>query len=286
MGNDTDSNGSNTPEYSCCTGSLVGRDEETGTVLVVPMYCHRWTCPRCGKRKAAVWRRVAIAGDPERFITLTLREVPAWQAKRAAEKMKRAWAKLVQRIRRKWGECEYLLVFELTKKGTPHIHMLQRGCYIPQAWLSEQWCKLTGSYIVDIRRVRNKADVGNYITKYLGKSVGEVSSALHGLRIVQRSKRWIIDPSALEGDAPARRVSRVVEWTFVFAPPGDVLDILQDDLHCTVLRQDESIIELRPPPDIDDVVVRTVYYARGERAYVWRDATNDTRLAWRGLTHD
>jgi len=142
--------------------------------------------------------------------------------------MKKAFAKLVQKIRYKTGNFEYLLVFELTKKGTPHIHMLSRGGFIPQAWLSDQWKKLTGSFIVDIRRIRRKKDVSNYITKYLGKAIASVAEGLNGLRVVQKSKLWDLRSDEEKSQKPGTDLTGISTFAFCFTTPKKVYTYLTE----------------------------------------------------------
>jgi len=56
-------------------------------------------------------------------------------------------------------------------KGTfLHSHIIADGPYTPQKKLSEEWKRLTGDKVVDIREIkRNTRDVINYICKYLKK---------------------------------------------------------------------------------------------------------------------
>lgn len=79
--------------------------------------------------------------------------------------------RLVKRIRRQWpkAEVQYFLIWERTKKGWPHAHLLLRAPFIPQAWLSHHWAELTGAPIVDIRKLDSSDAVIAYVAKYLTK---------------------------------------------------------------------------------------------------------------------
>jgi len=89
----------------------------------------------------------------------------------ARSEMGLAWKHLVARIKRRWPAAEfaYAVVVEKTERGFPHLHVAFRGPYIPQAWLSETWAKLTGAKIVDIRKPRSVRDLAGYLAKYLAK---------------------------------------------------------------------------------------------------------------------
>jgi hypothetical protein len=80
-------------------------------------------------------------------------------------------SKLVQKIRRRGTDFEYLRVLEVTKKGWPHWHFVARAGFIPQKWLSETWDELTGAKIVDIRRIKETSEVYWYVVKYLAKQL-------------------------------------------------------------------------------------------------------------------
>lgn len=60
-------------------------------------------------------------------------------------------------------------MFEATKKGEPHLHLLLRAPFIPQKWLSEQMNELIEAPIVDIRKVGHARNAGRYVAKYVGK---------------------------------------------------------------------------------------------------------------------
>lgn len=114
---------------------------------------------------------VARSGSPNRFITLTVN--PNWfnsPADRAA-RLSKAWRLTVAAFRHRWPavESEYLAVFEATALGEPHLHIVWRGGYIPQAWLAGQLRKRMGAPIVDVRRVRGRDQVSRYVAKYISK---------------------------------------------------------------------------------------------------------------------
>lgn len=96
------------------------------------------------------------------------RASPASRARALAQ----AWPVIVRRACKKYGyrSIPYLCVFEATKKGEPHLHILCRVKWIDQAWLSRQMRDLTGAPIVDIRKVRSVKQAANYISKYIGKA--------------------------------------------------------------------------------------------------------------------
>jgi hypothetical protein len=63
----------------------------------------------------------------------------------------------------------FLAVFEQTKLGWPHLHIVCRVPWIDQRWLSAQMDKAIGAPIVDIRRIANLQELAGYVAKYIGK---------------------------------------------------------------------------------------------------------------------
>jgi len=236
---------------SCVTGSLVGRNEDGSKIKIIPMFCHKWTCPRCRVRKASHWKKVAVAGHPERFLTLTLRENENLSPKFQAQVLKKAFAKLVKEIRIKWGIFEYFMVFELTKKGTPHVHILQRGDYIEKKWLSDMWKKLTGAFVVDIKWIKDPKDVARYISKYMGKALGQASEALSGLRIIHRSKGYVIDDPIKKQISNQGLRDDVFTWYWVSMKPQEVTEWCHTFYETELVSdQFQETLVLRAPPDL------------------------------------
>jgi len=85
----------------------------------------------------------------------------------------RAWSILWRRLRRKHGKraVGYCKIVELTKAGTPHLHIVAQVPFIAQTSLAAQWKQLTGSFIVDIRRVDDRRGIAGYLTAYLTKAL-------------------------------------------------------------------------------------------------------------------
>jgi len=101
----------------------------------------------------------------------------------------RAWSILWRRLRRRWGAraIGYAKVVELTKAGTPHLHILVECPFISQRELSAAWERLTGSYIVDIRRVRSSKGISGYLSSYLTKAL----QVPEGMRKWSAARGWV-----------------------------------------------------------------------------------------------
>jgi hypothetical protein len=153
----------------CTEQSLVKTGEGWG--VAIPLYCRSWACETCRPRRQQQLMALARSGNPQRFITLTVSRAIAGTAGERAKKLADAWRKVAKRVARTFPgpKMQYLAVFEATKLGSPHLHILQRGPFIPQRWLSAQMAELLKSRIVDIRRVNSASQAARYVAKYIGK---------------------------------------------------------------------------------------------------------------------
>lgn len=163
--------------------------QQGSIVSCMKLSCRSWSCDECCKLRRIQLVREAREGQPQRFITLTVN--PNWfsSPEERAEKLVWAWRLIRKRFLklRKGAALEFLAVFELTKLGEPHLHIMQRGSFIPQKWLSAQMKELMGAPIVDIRTVRGKKEVARYVTKYISKRNIKIGN----LKRYWRSKRYL-----------------------------------------------------------------------------------------------
>ena len=89
----------------------------------------------------------------------------------------RSFRALKERIRRRWP-FEYLAVVETTESGLKHLHIVYRGEYIPQPWLSFAWFAIHGASIVDVRVcAKGKRKLAFYLAKYFAKQGGKFWSS-------------------------------------------------------------------------------------------------------------
>ncbi len=150
----------------CATNTL-----EDGTYVAVPIRCRSWDCPSCAKaNKRRLLRRLRHA-SPTLFATLTTSPLTAQTPQEAFARANDAVPKLFKRWQRMHpgDRFEYFLVWERTKAGWPHAHILLVAGRVAKRWLSQQWRELTGSYIVDLQPISSPEHAANYLTKYLTK---------------------------------------------------------------------------------------------------------------------
>lgn len=136
-------------------------------IMLLP--CKRWGCSHCGVVRAADLSRRIVQAQPTKFITLTVSNSSFANPRDAYDQTRRRLPKWSAKVRKEVGSFEYCRVLEVTNAGWPHYHLLARCGYIPQATLSLFWAGLTGSPIVDIRKVQQGQNSVNYVCKYLRK---------------------------------------------------------------------------------------------------------------------
>lgn len=119
------------------------------------------------KRSRRMYHRV-ISGLKKqgavRLITLTSKAVSD------NERFQRDFRCLRMRLLRRRLLVDYIRCPEFTKGGLRHEHILFRGSYIDQWYLSGEWQRIHGARIVDIRRVRGDRHLAGYMASYMAKA--------------------------------------------------------------------------------------------------------------------
>ncbi|MBA7703661.1 hypothetical protein ES703_112453 [subsurface metagenome] len=104
-------------------------------------------------------------GGQLRLLTLTT----ASQADN--ELFQRHFRMLHMRLLRRGLLFDYIRCRELTKSGLRHEHILFRGSYIDQAYLSHLWQGIHGAPVVWIQNIRGKGRLASYLAKYATKGI-------------------------------------------------------------------------------------------------------------------
>lgn len=187
----------------CREHSLVKHEGKTLTAR--PLLCKCWHCEYCRPIRYSWLKRDARAGNPNLFVTLTSRVRPGITPDEAARRLVCAWRLVRAAAKRHYpGEkWEFLAVFEQTKQGWPHLHILTRGRWLDQAWLSEKMRRLDDSPVVDVRRIRSQGQVAAYVAKYVSKA----TAAFRGC------KRYFASRGFLSQEARSRRHNRQAQAT-------------------------------------------------------------------------
>jgi len=153
----------------CCEWSLV--KDEGNRVLLRPLTCRRWSCDYCFPIRQREVSAQAERGAPNTFITLTVNPREGQEPSERARELAHAWRRCVRAAKRKYRykTIPFFAVFEATKAGEPHLHILCRVPWLHQKWLSRFMEKEIGAPVVDIRRIRGKRAAAKYVAKYVGK---------------------------------------------------------------------------------------------------------------------
>jgi hypothetical protein len=114
--------------------------------------------------------------------------------------MAQQFTKLWRKMRATWpkSDLQYFRVWEAHESGRPHLHVAQRGRFIPWKWLTKEWLKLSGSPGVDIRFIDDPSRAAGYVAKYLGKD-------LHRFGTLKRyvySQGWWLEPRWIPSSDP------------------------------------------------------------------------------------
>lgn len=175
-------------------------------IKINPLSCNRWSCPECCEKRRSRLKHEAYRGRPNAFITITVNPAIGNTPDQRARDLKAAWTKVRRKAQKLFGNVRlpFIAVFEETKAGEPHLHILLRLKWIPQAWLSEEMNEHIGAPVVDIRRIRSKAQSAAYVAKYIGKNPEKFA----GTKRYWRSLDWFVDPKKEYVDAIGTASSR------------------------------------------------------------------------------
>ena len=189
---------------------------ETQQITIMPLRCRCWTCDHCQPIRKALLIEEAMAGHPNMFLTLTSKPKPSQTPEAAARNLVKAWRTVRRRAIKKYHykRLPFMAVFEATKKGQPHLHILARCKWLDQAWLSDQMRQLINSPIVDVRRVDNPDRAVRYVAKYIGKEPHHFGTT----KRYWRSHDYLL-PSPDEEDPPPP----YLDWKVVPRTPTDTL---------------------------------------------------------------
>jgi hypothetical protein len=108
---------------------------------------------------------------PVRMLTLTS---PAGDTvERSYAELRPRWKVFRERLRRTFPgiRLEYFAVTERQQRGAAHLHVLFRGGYLPQVWLSRAAAASGFGPIADVRKVGREA--ARYVAKYLAKEMAD-----------------------------------------------------------------------------------------------------------------
>lgn len=113
-----------------------------------------------------------IEGKPNRFLTITCRANQFGSKAANAQAISKAFAAAVLAWRRqeKHHKCQYIAVFEPHVSGWPHLHVLWKGNWISQKWISGFMSTNLNSPIVHVSRIKGAKSAAFYVAKYFSKA--------------------------------------------------------------------------------------------------------------------
>jgi hypothetical protein len=134
---------------------------------------------------------------PDRMLTLTVDTKAYRDPLAAARRMGHALPALIRKMRAwlKGGALEYLAVWERTRAGWPHLHVLIRGPFLPQRLVSDWWNELTRSPVVYFTLLNGSRAGARYVTKYLTKDPDPFGSG----RALRTSRGFLVEPMRPQG---------------------------------------------------------------------------------------
>lgn len=201
----------------CKAGSVVNYGSQAGTVH--SLRCKRWSCEACAERNRFQVMVKAREGKPNLFMTLTCKPDQYTCPEEAARDMKRGLVALRRRIERRWGvkNIPFIVVFERTKKGWPHMHLLLRAPYMHWKVLRAMWQDINGAHQVDVRFIKKASQVLFYVTKYIGKALHAFEGCKrwwrsHNYSTEEKAEKggWKLFPSVSREDRPAGEIVEIL----------------------------------------------------------------------------
>lgn len=153
-----------------------------GTEMIAhPLRCKCWKCEYCRDWLRHRVMAIAASGNPTTLLTLTTNPAFESDPDQAAHNLIVAFRQLIRVLRRNRPphSIEYLAIWERTKRGMPHLHVLLRAPYLPQSGISKFMNNQIGAPIVDIRKVKSSGHVIAYVAKYLSKDPADFAGRQH-----------------------------------------------------------------------------------------------------------
>lgn len=139
--------------------------------------------------------QIAREAKPRALLTLTVRSSDYSCPDEAAAALKRGLRLLRLRLKRspRLSNFSFLAVFERHKSGFPHLHLLIKGSFIPWRELRAMWEEITGSYMVDIRKISTEGQAALYVAKYIGKDLAAFASCKRWWRSRGYSEQVVVE---------------------------------------------------------------------------------------------
>jgi hypothetical protein len=230
-------------------GLLIGWDESAKRALVTRANCDSWSCVECAARMSARWvlraqmgvHSMIYYGQEVDFVTITSHEkLKTFQ--QTEHVWREAWSRLYAALKRKSPQLQYMIVPEKHKDGRMHVHALWNAG-VSKKWLKDGARKRGLGYQADVKHVLSEIMAVRYVTKYIGKSLGD--DVPKHFRRVRVSSGWtdIPEPDTALGN---------LRWEYI-GTNGALWSVYQE-----VKQKDFDLIDLATGEFFDDVDLGTI----------------------------
>ena len=245
--------------HLCGKGTVLVMNERQDSFTVIPVRCRSWKCPRCGPPLRAQWAHRIAEARPERFLTVTTDSKRFSSPAQAYEHLRIAFPVLIRQLRKLKIGFEYCAIWEPTEQGYPHIHIAQKGNYVPKKLLSALWDQLGCGPIVDIQAIKHRGHTAKYVTKYMTAAAAHHTFLPRRHRIIQYSRHFFPKPPNFT-PALSPEGSKA---SFVLQHPSDVLRILHLKFDFTITYHPASMrwTAFRPSGALTEAQLTEVAYA-------------------------
>lgn len=238
---------------------LIAYDKATRRALITDADCDSWKCPECRAKLAQGWTLRAEHGArvlQEAGVTLYFATITSHEKNKTFDACARAfpdaWGKLHKRLNRQADVREYLLVPERHKDGRMHVHAIWTFP-VDTRWLKDNGRECGFGYMNQVGGRGHKdqpidalSRVASYISKYLGKSLGDIVPPR--FRRVRTSAGWAKVP-APEGELSG------MEWQYI----GGNGMLLEHYRRCH--EEGYALIDVRTGEFFEDVDLGTIAWS-------------------------
>lgn len=178
----------------CPRRGVVKLEDDTGWLLATKTTCKTWGCKVCRERVAALVRLRMEYGclklRDSFLITLTYANLDM-QSLRDAHSVQVDLERFWKSLRKRNPQLSYFKIVEMTKRKQIHLHLIVGGITSDRrdtcdktfykrrrevckfdclhCELVKVWESITGSFVIDVRKVYASSGLANYLGKYLTK---------------------------------------------------------------------------------------------------------------------
>lgn len=156
-----------------------------------------------------------------------------------------AWGALYAALRRRVDQFDYFTVPEKHKDGRMHVHSLWNAG-VSKKWLKDNGRRRGLGYMADVSHVLTPIYAVRYVTKYIGKSLGD-DVPLH-FRRVRVSRGWVDIPAPVTENSGLR-------WEYVGS--NGALELVYRECRAKHI----TLIDCATGEIFDDVDLGTTVYA-------------------------